>query len=50
MSSHVTHSSRTQQPTLPRPHTDAHDRMRIYGKVRPMKEPGLFERLFSGWR
>jgi hypothetical protein len=50
MSSYVTHSSRPHQSVLPRPHTDESRRKRIYGKVRPMEEPGFFERLFSGWR
>ena len=50
MSSYVTHSSRPHESILPRPHTDAHHRMRIYGKVRPMEEPSFFERLLSGWR
>ena len=50
MSSYVTHSSRPHQSVLPRPQSDPHLRMRIYGKVRPMEEPGFFERLLSALR
>lgn len=50
MSSYVTHSSRPHESILPRAHTDAHMRMLTYGKIRPMEEPGWFERLFLGRR
>lgn len=50
MSSYTVHTSRPHESILPRAHTDAHHRMRTYGKIRPMEEPGFFERLFSGWR
>jgi hypothetical protein len=50
MSSYATRNSRPHPPGHRQPAIDALQRQRIYGKVRPMEEPGFFERLFSGWR
>lgn len=50
MSSYATRNSRLHHQSPRQPAADALQRLRIYGKVRPMQEPGFFERLFSGWR
>jgi len=40
-------SSRPDKWVMPRPYSDPSLRKRAYGPIRPMEEPGLFERL---WR
>lgn len=40
-------SSRPDSWVQPRPFHDASMRHQIYGKIRPMEEPGLLARLFG---
>jgi hypothetical protein len=44
------HSSKPNEWVLPRPHTDAHQRLQTYGPIQSMHEPSWFERLFFGRR
>lgn len=48
MAATVYRSSRPHQWIVPRPHTDAHQRMRTYGPIQPMDEPSWLDRLFFG--
>lgn len=47
MSSLTIRSSRPHSSILPRPHTDAHQRLRTYGPIQPMDQPGFFDRLLG---
>ena len=38
------HKSKPDHWTRPRPFNDASTRMMKYGRIRPMEEPGFFER------
>lgn len=40
-------SSRPDSWMQPRPHSDPSTRLRKYGPIRPMEEPGLIARLFG---
>ncbi|MEE4154598.1 MAG: hypothetical protein V2I27_10605 [Erythrobacter sp.] len=40
------HSSQPDRWSSPRPYSDASIRLLKHGRVRPMEEPGFFERLF----
>ncbi|MGX7925096.1 hypothetical protein ACWPMX_00830 [Tsuneonella sp. HG094] len=40
-------SSRPDPWVQPRPFTDASQRFRMHGPIRPMEEPSLFARLFG---
>jgi len=48
MSAYSFRNSRPHNWVSPRQHLDAHQRRLAYGKVQPMEEPGLLERLFFG--
>ncbi len=49
MSSSVFRSSRPHDWIMPRPHTDAHQRLITYGPIQPMDaQPGWLERLLFG--
>ena len=50
MSTHIVRSSRPHHSILPRPHTDAHQRMQTYGPIQSMDGPSLIERIFFGRR
>lgn len=41
------HTSGRDRWSNPRPHTDASIRQIKHGRVRPMEEPGLFDRWFG---
>lgn len=41
------HSSRPDQWTMPRPHRDASLRFHKHGRIQPMHQPSLLERLFG---
>ncbi len=45
--SHSYRSSRPDNWTRPRSFSDATTRRMAYGRVKPMEEPGFFERLFD---
>lgn len=47
MSNFTYRSSRPDAWAQPRAYRDASLRLMAYGPVRPMKEPGFFERLFG---
>lgn len=44
------HTSKPDQWTKPRPFQDASIRLQKYGRVQPMNEPSLLERLFCSIR
>lgn len=48
MTSYTFRSSRPDQWTQPRPFIDATLRLRAYGPIQPMAEPGILQRLLGG--
>jgi hypothetical protein len=47
MTVHLRHRDRPCAWVEPRPHSDASLRFRKHGPIRPMREPGLLERIFG---
>ena len=47
MSSRIFTTSRADSWNSPRPYSDANLRMAAYGRVQPMQEPSLLEKLFG---
>ena len=47
MTSAPIHSSKPDKWSNPRPYSDASIRQMKYGRIRPMEEPGFFERWFG---
>lgn len=45
MASFTYSSSRPDNWTCPRPYSDPSQRLRKYGRIRPMEEPGFWQRL-----